>query len=200
MNFRKTIISAVLLFVVLCGVFIFDSLSKKDGQSSTQRGLILLAGQTNNESNGESEESAGNSEMKAVVLPVYDAQGGEAVTFMLGAEDPNTEDPEIGFRFGLLLNSKGAAIEKVIFSAGGEDNKGFDDRDPKNPRALELLTEVEGAMSFANKQILFYDENMQLDLQDLSWKSLGKKNLLYGSQSASFEAIIRDKNKDDQPV
>jgi len=86
----------------------------------------------------------------------------------------------------LELSSKGAAIEKATFSE-------FDDRDYKNPQPLVILSPVSGsALSMANKEFVFVDRKLQLPLDRLHWKTFDVEKDYDGSQTASFEAVIKD--------
>ena len=97
-------------------------------------------------------------------------------------------NPESGFKFRLELTSKGAAIEKAMFS-------GFDDRDYKDPQPLVILSPVgDKVFPMANKELIFTQRQSQLPLHKLHWKSLGARKNDDGSQSAAFEALIIDQN------
>ncbi|MHC4705949.1 MAG: hypothetical protein ACYS8I_02535, partial [Planctomycetota bacterium] len=101
-------------------------------------------------------------------LALYAADAG-ANTVILGASDPNIEDPKIGFKFQLQLSSWGAAIKKATFSDGNDN--GFDDRDYKDPKPLAILSPVDGILSLANKQIVFVEQQLLLRLNNLHWQS-----------------------------
>jgi len=132
-----------------------------------------------------------NERLESADLPDFSATGGPAETVVLGALDPNTEDPEVGFKFQLKLSSKGAAIEQATFS-NGNDN-GFDDRDPKNPQPLVVLSPIgRDILSMATRQFVLVQENQQFDMHRLSWKSIGIERGYDGSQTAQFEATIND--------
>jgi YidC/Oxa1 family membrane protein insertase len=123
----------------------------------------------------------------------YWAIGGKAENVVIGAEDPNTEDPEKGFRLQLELSCYGASIKKAIFSCG--NGKGFNDRNPKGPRPLVLLSPTKSAdgseiFSMANRSLVLAEQGEQLALDRLSWKPLGLRKGEDGSQSFSFSAEI----------
>jgi YidC/Oxa1 family membrane protein insertase len=99
-------------------------------------------------------------------------------------------DPRSGFKFELELTSKGAAINKAIFSE-------FDDRDYKNPRPLVILSPVKlpdgsEVLSMANKEFVFVQQQQQLPLDKLNWKTGDVEKAADGSQRVCFEAIIKD--------
>ena len=92
--------------------------------------------------------------------------------------------------FELELSSQGAAIRKAVFSR-------FDDRDPKEPMPLEILTPVKlyngsEVLSMANTSFVFAEQQLQLSLDKLHWESLGVEKAADGSQTASFIAVIKD--------
>ncbi len=124
----------------------------------------------------------------------FTAAGGAPKTVILGAQDPCTEDPETGFKFKLELSSQGAAIGKATFSDG--EGKGFDDRNRKEPRPLVLLSPVGDEVrslaikGFANGPLI--EQKLELRLDQLDWKSLGIERGYDSSETAQFEAIIKD--------
>lgn len=141
-------------------------------------------------------------ELKAAEITGFSAESGPVKSVILGATDPNTEDPQSGFKFQLELSSKGAAIRKATFSNGF--GNGFDDRDHENPQPLVLLRPVTGAdgdeiLSMANKELVFVKEKLLLRLNRLHWKSNGVQEASDGSQTAAFELIIKAK-KTGEPV
>jgi YidC/Oxa1 family membrane protein insertase len=98
-------------------------------------------------------------------------------------------DPKSGFKFEVELTSKGAAINKAVFSE-------FDDRDYKNPKPLVILSPVKlpdggEVLSMANKEFIFVQQQLQLPLDKLHWQSFDVQSLQDGSQTARFEATIK---------
>ena len=143
--------------------------------------------------------------MQASEVVDFAASGGPAKTIILGAKDPKTEDHETGFKFQLELSSKGAGLRKATFSNGLHKGKpsGFNNRDHKNPQPLEILSPVVQAdgseiLSTAMKRLILVQQNRQLALDKLSWKSFGVETAEDGSQTARFEAII--KGAADKPI
>lgn len=150
-----------------------------------------------------------NDHLSVAPLPVLGAIGGFAETVILGAVDPNTEDPEAGFKFQLYLNTKGASIQRAIFSDGDSDGDGkgdgFDDRNYKDPKPLVILSPVQRAddsqiMSMANTAIIFTDYKLQLNLENLDWKVSDVQTETDGSQIVSFGAIINNKTSGEDVV
>ncbi len=115
-------------------------------------------------------------------------------TVRLGAEDAEpasvalgSVDPKSGYKFLLELSSKGAAVERAIFSE-------FDDRDPEEPQPLTILSPVNGeTMSMANKGFVIDFKGKKykpLPMNRLHWKSSGVEIGPDGAQSTTFTAII----------
>jgi YidC/Oxa1 family membrane protein insertase len=121
----------------------------------------------------------------------FNAVGGPLTTVTLGSTDPRS-----GFKFELELTSKGAAIKKAVFSE-------FDDCDYKHPQPLVILSAVKlpddsEVLSMANKEFVFVQQQLQLPLDKLSWKTGDVEKAADGSQKVCFEAVIEDSNG--QPV
>jgi YidC/Oxa1 family membrane protein insertase len=128
---------------------------------------------------------------------VFSAVGGPARNVILGSVDPDT-----GYRFRLDLSSKGAAIERATFSQ-------FNDRDHKDPQPLVILSPVNmpgdnEVMSMAISDFgLFVEPASKLlrpfQLDQLSWRTLDVTKS-GDSQTASFEAIIRIQDANEQVI
>ncbi|MHC4657709.1 MAG: membrane protein insertase YidC [Planctomycetota bacterium] len=177
-------------FCLVCGWLVADS-GLFESSAAGGKSCILLQRTTANEGR----ESAGAPAPKAERLEAagadFRAFGGPAEPVILGAKDPCTEDPDLGFKLQLELSSKGAAIRKATFS-NGNDN-GFDDRDYKNPQPLVILSPVGGdILSMAVKQFVLVQHQKQFDLDKLSWKRVAVGEGYDGCQTAQFEAIIKD--------
>ena len=117
----------------------------------------------------------------------YDATGELPDIVTLGSTDPKS-----GFEFQLELSTKGAAINKATFS-------GFNDRHYKNPQPLVILSGVGEVLSMANKEFVFVQQQRQLPLDRLHWKSSGLQVEADGSQTAGFEVFIKVKDTN-EPV
>ncbi len=104
-------------------------------------------------------------------------------------------DPASGFKYQLVLDSKGAAIRTATFSE-------FDDRTTETPKPLTFLSPVSSngqkVLSMTNGEFTLIDQSRRLRLDRLDWKSLGVQKLDDGGESASFEATIVDSR--DQPA
>ena len=185
-------------FVVLCSVLVIESGLFASSSAGRQAPCILLQQTTGGENNQTTKPPASkNASLQAVEAVRFDAYDAEAKTVVLGAEDPNTEDPKTGFKFQLELSSKGAGIKKATFSDG--NGKGFDDRDYKNPRPLVILSPVGSElMSMANRAFVFVPQKLLLSLDRLHWESFDVVKGADGSQTTRFEAVI--KTSAGQPV
>ena len=132
-----------------------------------------------------------NPQLKTVVFPTLGADNAQAKSIILGSIDPKS-----GFKFELELSSKGAAVRQAIFSE-------FDDRDYKNPQPLVILSPVELSggeiLSMANTNFVFVEEQLQLPLDKLHWKSYDVVKDYDGSQTVQFEAIIKNADSN-QPM
>ncbi|MGD9109660.1 MAG: YidC/Oxa1 family insertase periplasmic-domain containing protein, partial [Phycisphaerales bacterium] len=132
-------------------------------------------------------------EMKAAEF-VLGSDSASPQTIVLGASDPNTEDPELGFKLQLVLSSKGASIKTATFSDG--DSKGFDNRNPKDPKPLVLLKPVRYSggeiLSMSNNEFVFVDHKLQLRLNELNWECFGVETTPNGCQKATFTAVIKN--------
>ncbi len=179
----------LICFVVFCGWLVVESGIDSRLRGNDKEGIgqpCILLQQTT--ANGKPEmvdlliKSEDHQEMSAVTT--FEAYGGSAETIKLGSIDPAS-----GFMYELELSTKGAAVGKAAFS-------GFDDRDYKDPKPLVILSPVKPAngaevLSMANREFVFVQEELQLQLQDLHFKSYGVEKDYDGSETARFEAIIK---------
>jgi YidC/Oxa1 family membrane protein insertase len=128
--------------------------------------------------------------LQAAPQPSFSAVGGGPKTITLGSLDPNT-----GFKFLIDLTSRGAGISDAKLSE-------FGDLDHKNPQPLVLLSptvNLDGtpAFSMATRSLIL-DNQLQLRMDKLDWTA-GDVDTDNGTQTARFEAIIKDKTTD-KPV
>ncbi|MCJ7729709.1 MAG: YidC/Oxa1 family insertase periplasmic-domain containing protein [Sedimentisphaerales bacterium] len=138
--------------------------------------------------------TAGDETPKLQAGPTSDfsAVGGSPNNITLGSLDPNT-----GFKFLIELTTRGAAISKATLSE-------FDDRNYKNPQPLVLLSPAvkpDGSQAFSmeNQALVLTDRQLQLRLDKLDWYAMDVTKGRDGSETARFEATIKDKATD-QPV
>jgi YidC/Oxa1 family membrane protein insertase len=195
----------VIVFVVLCGLLVIES-----GFFERAESRPVLLQQTTTEAPGMANtpdaEPAGAAETSRLQVDrsvSFNADNAPAKNIFLGAADPKTEDPDTGFKFQLDLSTKGAAILKATFSDGND--KGFDNRDHKNPQPLQIISPMQDSsgreiLAMANREFVLVDYEQQLLLQNLQWQSSDVNNLPDGSQSVSFEAMIKIKGTDEQDI
>ncbi len=155
--------SYCLLFIICCLLFI--------------SGDVIIA--------AEETESSQQPALKADESVRFIADNAPAKQASLGSTDPKS-----GFKFRLDLTSKGAAIEKAVFSE-------FDNRDYKNPQPLQILSPVhlrDGSdFPMANAGFVFIEQQLKLALNKLHWQlSSDVETDAEGSQQATFETVIKD--------
>jgi YidC/Oxa1 family membrane protein insertase len=204
---KLIIILVVVGFCICCGFLVAQS-GLFNKAKLTGNSLILLQNTVQTNITGTQNPPAAeqitqnNSQLQAGGVAEFGADHAPAQTIILGAADPNTEDPDMGFKLQLELSTKGAAIRRATFSDGND--KGFNDLNPTNPHPLNILLPIvfsDGSeiLSMANKEFVFVDLKQQLSLQDLQWRCLGVQQMQGGSQSVGFEAVIKNKNTN-EPV
>ncbi len=191
---KSVLILIVAGFVVLCGGLIIESglfspfrdlsLTGFSG-SAGQKPCILLAQTASDKQPSVADtQPSGGAQLQALDVPTLSADHAEPKTVTLGSIDPNS-----GFKFLLELTTKGASITKATFSE-------FDDRDYKNPQPLVILSPVNlpdgrQILSMANGQVVFPQQQLQLPLDKLHWRSFEVEKAEDGSQTARFEAVIK---------
>jgi len=194
---RKVLILTMIGFCLLCGLLVAES-GLVGGLIRRCGPCILLqktAGEEAAETNDANVAAVETEAPKLEAAVSFGADHAEAKTVILGAPDPNTEDPEMGFKFQLELSSKGAGIRTVTFSDG--NGNGFDDRDPDDPQPLVLISPAKTRgggeiLAMANASFVLANYRLgELFLDGLHWKSAGAENGEGGSQIARFEAIIK---------
>jgi YidC/Oxa1 family membrane protein insertase len=198
MNFRIVLVLIVFGFVVFCGLLVLETGLFETCQGG--RGPCILLQNTKVSKGVENTKTvpAEKDVLEAADSAGFGADHAPAKSVMLGATDPKTEDHETGFKFQLELSSKGAAIRKATFSNGLHNGRpsGFNDRDPNEPKPLEILSPVrrpDGSeiLSMANNEFVFVEQQLQLSLDELHWESLERAD---GSETASFETVITVKD------
>ena len=210
-NMRYLFALVITGFVIFCGLLVAKSglfVSADNNPTAEQTPFILLQNTTTDEKPDTAKEfSEQNTQLKAADFVTFDAEHSEETTVMLGAPDPITENADTGYKFQLELSSKGASISKATFSNGldySDKATGFDDRDYKDPQPLVILSPLLWAdgseiLSMANKELIFVEQNLQLRLNELHWKSYEVEYSSDGSQTARFEAVITAGDTD-EPV
>jgi YidC/Oxa1 family membrane protein insertase len=196
----KKILTAVTVgFVVFCGWLVVESglleVSKNASASKQQRCILLQQKPANEKAETPNEPSSRAEALVAADFTDFTATGGPTATVILGAKDPETEDPDAGFKLQVELSSIGSAVKKATFSNG--NNKGFDDRDHEDPKPLQILSPVRLAggreiLSLANKELVLLRQDRQFPLDQLSWESFGIETAENGTQTARFRIVIKD--------
>jgi YidC/Oxa1 family membrane protein insertase len=189
---RIVLILIVAGFVVLCSGLIVGS-GLFSGPAG-QKPCILLAQTAPGEQPSLADtQPSGGAQLQALDIPTLSADNAEPKAVTLGSIDPNS-----GFKFLLELTTKGASIAKATFSE-------FDDRDYRDPQPLVILSPVNlpdgrQILSMANGRVVFPQQQLQLSLNRLHWQFFEvEKDYYDGSQTARFEAIIKNKDTG-QPV
>ncbi len=184
---RITLTLIIAVFVIFCGALVVESGLFEAGRDSRQP-LILLQQTTGDENSGTANAAAEeNAQLQAADFTTFGADNAPAKTVTLGSTDPKS-----GFKFRLELSSKGAAIRKATFSE-------FNNRDYKDPQPLVILSPVKltggsEILTMANKTLVFVEQKLQLPLDRLHWKSYDVETAEDGSQTARFEAIIKNES------
>jgi len=180
----RYLILVVAGFCLFCGWLVVES-GFFDDSSQTGRSIILLQNVAANQETEIPEVTVSNTEnLEAVDSITFGADNATPRTITLGSVDPKS-----GYKYQLELSSKGAAIRKAAFSE-------FDDRDYKNPQPLVIISPIperDGSeiLAMANTNLVFVQQELQLPLNRLDWKSFDAKTADDGSQTARFEAIIK---------
>jgi YidC/Oxa1 family membrane protein insertase len=188
----KYLILVVAGFCLLCGWLVVESGLFADS-SQAGRGIILLQNVTGNqEAETPDAPESDIQKLEAVDSTTFGADNAPTRTITLGSVDPRS-----GYKFQLELSTKGAAIRKALFSE-------FKDRDYKNPQPLVIIspiTERDGSeiLAMANTNFVFVQQQLQLPLNRLDWKSFDAEISEDGSQTTRFEAIIK-RDDNGQPV
>jgi YidC/Oxa1 family membrane protein insertase len=188
----KYLILIVAGFCILCGWLIIES-GLLNNASQSGHDIILLQNVASNQETETPKEPEPNiQKLEAADSITFGADNSPAKTITLGSVDPKS-----GYKFQLELSTKGAAIRKAAFSE-------FDDRDYKDPQPLVIISPIpqrDGSevLAMANTNFVFIDQNLQLPLDKLDWKSFDAETAADGSQTARFEAIIKREDTD-QPV
>ena len=189
----KAILASIIIgFIFFCGWLVAES-GLFDHSLQNGNGIILLQNVASNEEAETPNEPVSNNEkLKATDSIIFGADNAPARTITLGSLDPRS-----GYKYQLELSTKGAAIRKAAFSE-------FNDRDYKNPQPLVIISPIperDGSevLTMANNNFIFIEQQLQLPLNKLDWKSFDPETADNGSQSARFEAIIKRQDTD-QPV
>jgi len=188
-------------YFLWCSYLILDS--GLFSRSSAKDGPFILLQQTEPAEQkellpGTSREKESTEEPSALTRQAsFNIDNATEQTFIIGAEDPNTVNPDIetNFKLQVELTNKGAGIKKVTFSNG--QGKGFSDRNPKNPKPYVLLSPAKSSngleqYSMASGALALPQYNVQIPLNRLNWECLGVETAPDGCEKATFIADIKD--------
>jgi len=211
MNLRTIFILVITGFCLFCGWLIVESGVLRTSHSpvateagltqSGRRGCILLQQTTEAQApaNAAEPNRPAVSPIPEQVTPQLQPAGEDVSAVGGDRIDVNVPvgsvDPASGFKYQLVLDSKGAAIRTATFSE-------FDDRTTETRKPLAFLSPVNAGgratLSVSNAEFTLLDQGRRLRLDQLDWKVLGSQKLDDGGESASFEAMIVDSQN--QPV
>ncbi len=197
MKIKTVSIFIVVCFVVLCGVLVVQT-GFLNSADNLDKSLILLQATDSNTAVAPAQSPAAEQsqpQLASAQFKAYSADDAQPKTVIIGAQDPETENPLSGYKLSLELSSKGASLRKAIFTNG--DDKGFTDLDPDDPKPLEFIGPVifpngSEILSMANSKFVFVDDRLQLSLNKLQWKSLPIEKTADGGQKAVFETVITE--------
>ncbi len=192
MSLRTSIALVLVCFCLVCSALVVESgafrptgpTSSPAEAPSVRRGVLLLQ-QTTEIDVPTPMPVSPEPRLQAANSEVFGAVGGPTERVTIGSVDPRS-----GFKFQLELDSKGAAIRRATFSE-------FKDRDHKDPQPLVFLSPVQLSnrreiLSMANRGFVLVDQKRQLNLDALSWRTLGSESTGDGGRTAAFEATITD--------
>ncbi|MBN2181428.1 MAG: YidC/Oxa1 family insertase periplasmic-domain containing protein [Sedimentisphaerales bacterium] len=198
-------------FVVCCVLLIAKSIIFWNSPQRKISPILLQEATTTDipamtdEPEAEDANTPENSRMQADNSVSFGADHAEDKKINLGAKDPNTEDPKTGFKYRVELSSKGAAIYNATFSYDKENKTGFGNRDKNNPLPLEVIKPAKDRngreiLAMANTDFELLNYKKILPLKDLFWQSSDVNTQPDGSQSARFEAIIKNEQTGEQVI
>ncbi|MBN1125953.1 MAG: YidC/Oxa1 family insertase periplasmic-domain containing protein, partial [Sedimentisphaerales bacterium] len=185
MKLKLFVTVLITVYLVFCGVLIvqtglFQSRTEQDNDL-----LSLAATPTQNENASAEQTEALKSTEPASGFDLSDlvAISGKAQTVTLGSLDP-----ESGFKYKLVLTSKGAAVSKATLSE-------FDDRNPDDPQPLILLSPLNDQTTGRSLAVNLFklDELPSFPTGRLNWEIGPKTTDPDGTwESVSFTAILTD--------
>jgi YidC/Oxa1 family membrane protein insertase len=188
----------VICFVIICGVLVVQSGLFVNSQEAAKYPILLQQTTGDNIQEANNVQPLGiaaapeNALTSAGKTISFSADPGEVKNITIGSTDPNS-----GYKFQLVLTSKGAAVKRASFSE-------FDNRDKKDPKPLDIITQSiqsngNEILSLANTEFMLPEYKKLLKLDNLHWQSFDTELLDDGSQSVRFEASIKNQDTN-QPV
>jgi YidC/Oxa1 family membrane protein insertase len=186
MNFRIILVLIVVGFVAFCGWLVIESGPCENCRP--ERGPCILLQQTTATEGKEGGNTAGAEKetFEEAESIGFRADHAPATSVKLGSTDSKSN-----YLLEVELVTKAGAIRSAVFSQ-------FKDRDPNNPQPLQILSPVtrhDGSevLSMANTSFVFVKQELELDLDELHWESLGVEKG-DGWQKGSFATVIKDSN------
>ncbi len=183
----RYLILVVAGFCLFCGWLAVESGVFEDFRQAG-RGCILLQNVAADEQSQVQETPAPQpAKFQPSQALTFGADNAPAETLVLGSVDRKS-----GFKYRLELTSRGAAIRTATFSE-------YDDCDYKNPQPLVIISPIpkqDGSevLAMANTELIFVEQQLQLPLDRLEWKSLDIETADANSQAAGFEATIKNES------
>jgi YidC/Oxa1 family membrane protein insertase len=175
----------VTVFVVFCGWLVVTSGVLEDFCQAGGGCILLQQVAASEKPEAQKTPEAETEKLQAAQTITFGADNAPARTVALGSVDPKS-----GFEYRLELSSKGAAIRKATFSE-------YDDCDYKNPQPLVIISPIQErdggeVLAMASTSFVFVEQQLQLPLDRLEWKSFDAETADDGSQTARFEAVIKN--------
>jgi YidC/Oxa1 family membrane protein insertase len=203
MSVKKIVVLVLVGYLALCGWLIVDSGLRHAGHqpagpeaaaavppAAKRQGLVLL--QQTTEVPTAPDVNRAPEPAPAQITPAagLSAEGGPRQQLTIGSVDPAS-----GFKYQLELDSMGAALRTATFSE-------FDTREGKEHQPLVFLSPVQtngrAVLAMATRELTVLNLRQRLNLDRLSWRSLGVQTPPDSGQTAAFEATILDSR--DQPL
>jgi len=188
----RYLILVVAGFCLFCGWLVVQS-GLFENFHQTGRGCILLQSvAANEEPQAQQTPTPETAKIEAAQSITFGADNSPARTLVLGSMDRKS-----GFKYRLELTSRGSAIRTATFSE-------HDDRDYKNPQPLVFIRPIpkrDGGevLTMANTELVFVEQQVQLPLDRLEWKSSDVQTADANAQTARFEAVIKNEDTN-EPV
>ncbi|MBN1456920.1 MAG: YidC/Oxa1 family insertase periplasmic-domain containing protein [Sedimentisphaerales bacterium] len=180
MKIKLALFAFLFTFVLFCSFLVVDSGLFNISSCRDDNKCIRLAGEM------ELVQADNIPESDDYDFTQLRASNAENKTLTLGSTDK-----ESGYQFRLELSSKGAAIKNAVSSM-------YDNRDPKDPQPLILLSPIEKGpsdtvLSMANGSFELVDKKQRFPLNKLNWVVPDQQD----KDLAVFQAVLTDANGKD---
>jgi len=183
----RYLILVVAGFCLFCGWLVVRSGLFENSHQTGWNCILLQSVAANEEPQTQQQTPAPETaKLEAAQAITFGADNAPARTLVLGSMDRKS-----GFKYRLELTSRGAAIQTATFSE-------YDDRDYKNPQPLVIIHPIPKrggeVLTMANTELVFVEHQLQLSLDRLEWKMSDTETADDGSQTARFEAVIKNED------